>query len=60
MKIKSIEDYSEIIQRIKTLDKLMYNKILKCDFKAAAGFANEMEIAAKLLKQTLLNLSEEK
>jgi len=58
--MKAIEDYSEIILRIKTLDKLMYKKVLKCDFKAAAGFANEMEIAAKLLKQTLLNLSEEK
>ncbi len=54
--MKAIEDYSEIMLRIKTLDKLMYNKVLKCDFKAAAGFANEMEIAAGLLKKSLLRM----
>lgn len=58
--MKVIEDYSEIIIRINALQKMLYNKVIKADFKTAAGFANEMEIAAKLLKKTLLDMESEK
>jgi hypothetical protein len=58
--MKVIEDYSEVYMRITALQKLLYSKVIKADFKAAAGYANEIEITAKLLKQTLLNMESEK
>lgn len=58
--MKVIEDYSELIIRINALQKMLYDKVIKTDFKSAAGFANEMEVAAKLLKQALLNMEKSK
>lgn len=58
--MKVIEDYSELVIRITALQKMLYNKVIKADFKAAAGFANEMEVAAKALKQALLNMEKSK
>lgn len=58
--MKVIEDYSELVIRINALQKMLYSKVIKGDFKAAAGFATEMEVAAKALKQALLDMEKSK